>query len=74
VDGLERELAGRAKVVRLDVMSTIGQRAARQYEVRGLPTFLLFDDEGQVVYCQAGLINRERAREIITTLEAKEAG
>jgi thioredoxin-related protein len=72
VDGLERELTGRLQVVRLDVMSTIGWQAANSYEARGLPTFLLFNGQGQVVYRQAGLINRERVREIISTLESQE--
>jgi thioredoxin-related protein len=74
VDGLERELTGRAQVVRLDIMSAIGRRAALNYGASGLPTFLLFDGQGQIVYRQAGLINRERVREIIATLESKEAG
>jgi len=74
VDGLERELAGRMQVVRLDVMSAIGRQAAHNYGASALPTFLLFDGQGQIAYRQAGLINRERVREIITTLETKEAG
>lgn len=61
------------QVVRLDVMSDIGRQAARIYEASGLPTFLLFDGQGQIVYRQAGLINRERVREIINTLESREA-
>jgi len=73
VDGLERELTGRMQVVRLDVVSTIGRQATRTYEASGLPTFLLFDGQGQIVYRQAGLINRERVREIINTLESREA-
>jgi thioredoxin-related protein len=54
-------------------MSTVGQQTARHYKVSGLPTFLLFDGQGQMVYRQAGLINRERVREIITELESKES-
>jgi len=73
VDGLERELSGRAQVIRLDVMSATGRQAARNYGVRGLPTFLLFDGQGQIAYRQAGLISRERVREIITELELKES-
>lgn len=74
VDGVERELAGQMQVVRLDVMSTIGRQAAHNYGASALPTFLLFDGRGQIVYRQAGLINRARVREIITTLETKEDG
>lgn len=73
MDGLERELKGRAQVVRLDVVSEIGRQAAYDYEVRSLPTFLIFDGQGQIVYRQAGLISREQVREVIVMLESKEA-
>ncbi|MCD6553249.1 MAG: thioredoxin family protein [Anaerolineae bacterium] len=72
VDGLERELTGRARVIRLDVASAIGRRAARDYGVRGIPTFLLSDGQGQIVYHQIGPVNRQRVREIVTELESKE--
>ena len=56
VNGLEKQLAGKAKVVRLDVMSSVGRAAAARYGVRGLPTLVLVDGEGQPVYSQAGIV------------------
>ncbi len=56
VDGLEKRLAGKAKVIRLDVMSEVGRAAASYYNVRGLPTLVLVDGAGQAVYSQAGII------------------
>jgi len=56
VDGLEKQLAGKAEVVRLDVMSDVGRAAAARYGVRGLPTLVLVDGHGQPVYNQAGIV------------------
>ena len=54
MDGLEKELAGRALVVRLNVASQVGREAAYQYRVRALPTFLVFDGGGRLVWQRAG--------------------
>lgn len=54
VDGLERELAGRAAVVRLDVMSGVGRMAAYTYGIRVVPSFLVFDGAGRVVLAKSG--------------------
>ncbi|MBN1994626.1 MAG: hypothetical protein JW953_18145 [Anaerolineae bacterium] len=56
VDGLEKKLAGQAAVVRLDVMSQAGRQAAARYGVRGLPTLVVVDGNGQAVYSQVGLV------------------
>ena len=56
MDGLEKKLDGKAEVVRLDVMSNIGRTAAARYSVRGLPTLVLVDGDGQPVYSQAGIV------------------
>lgn len=55
MDGLERNLDGRADVVRLDVMSQVGRQAARRFGVRGLPTLVLVDGNGQTALTQVGL-------------------
>jgi thioredoxin-related protein len=54
VDGLERNLDGKANVIRLDVMSQVGRQAARHYGVRGLPTLVLVDGDGQATLTQVG--------------------
>lgn len=62
VDRLERELDGTAKVLRIDVMSRTGLALAREYGVSAVPTFIVFDGKGQVVYTQAGLPDRAAIR------------
>jgi hypothetical protein len=56
VDGLEKKLAGKARVIRLDMLSNVGQQAARRYGVRGVPSLVVIDGGGQVVYSQAGIV------------------
>ncbi len=65
VDRLERELNGTAKVLRIDVMSQTGPALAQEYGVRAVPTFIVFDGKGQVVYAQAGLPDRAAIREAV---------
>jgi hypothetical protein len=55
VDGLEKKLDGKAEVVRLDVLSSVGQQAARRYGVRGVPALVVVDGTGQAVFGQAGI-------------------
>lgn len=55
VDGLEKKLDGKAEVIRLDLMSRVGQQAAARYGVRGVPALVVVDGNGQAVYGQAGI-------------------
>ena len=59
VDGIERDLEGRAQVVRLSVMSEIGARAAQRYAVRSVPTLVMFDCDGNVVDQTVGVPSRK---------------
>jgi thioredoxin-like negative regulator of GroEL len=56
VDGLERRLAGKASVVRLDLMSQVGRQAAARFGVRAVPTLLVVNGDGQVVLTQVGML------------------
>lgn len=49
MDGLESETRGRASVVRVDIRSAGGVEAARRYEVRFTPSFVVFSPSGQIV-------------------------
>lgn len=66
VDGLESKLAGKAEVIRLDVMSRVGQNAARRYGIRGVPALVVVDGSGQAVFGQAGI---PRSGQIIEQVE-----
>lgn len=65
VDRLERELEGRARVVRLSAFDAVGREVARRYDVRGVPTFLIFDGKGNLVGREVGLPDRDRVRGLV---------
>ena len=56
VDGLEQDLDGKADVIRLNAMTSIGRQAAAHFGARGLPTLVLVDGNGDVVLTQVGII------------------
>ena len=56
MDGLEHSLDGKAPVIRLDVTSQVGRQAAARFRVRGLPTLVVVDGDGQVALTQVGLV------------------
>ena len=47
MDGLERDLAGQARVLRLDILGPTGQAVARDRNVELVPTFLVIDGQGR---------------------------
>jgi thioredoxin-like negative regulator of GroEL len=70
VDGLERDLKGRAAVLRLDLLSGVGRDAASQYGVKAVPTTLVFDGNGQVVLRQVGSVDAGAIRAQVADLTA----
>jgi thioredoxin-like negative regulator of GroEL len=71
VDGLESDLQGRAHVLRLNLLDSVGMSAARRFGVRAVPTFIVLDGEGQVVDVQIGIPNRARLGAQVDSLMAK---
>ena len=69
VDGLERDLEGKAQVVRLSVTDGVGGQLAARYGVRGVPTMVLLDGDGEVVYAKAGSPNRNEITAAVEELE-----
>lgn len=55
VYGLERSLQGKAAVLHLNVLDEVGSQLATRYGVRGVPTFILLDGNGEVVLQQVGV-------------------
>jgi hypothetical protein len=54
VDGLERRFRGRMDVVRIDSGTDDGARLAGRYGVTALPTYLVVDGAGNVLYRKVG--------------------
>ena len=68
MDRLERDLKGRAQVLRISAWSTVGRQLVARYGVRGVPTFVLFDGTGQIIDSQVGRLDAGRVKEKITSL------
>ena len=69
VDRLERDLEGQAQVLKLSAWGTVGRELAARYGVRGVPTFLLFDGEGEMIHYQVGRLDVEQVKAQINSLE-----
>lgn len=54
VDGLERELHGRMKVLRVDIESPSARVIAARYGLRATPTYVLLDGNGREVWRKVG--------------------
>lgn len=48
VDGLSDEFEGRAAVLQLNAQERANEELQAQYDVRGHPSFVTLDEEGQV--------------------------
>lgn len=68
VDGIEKDLKGQVKVIKLDVQDDIGRQAARRYGVYSIPTLIVFDGDGEVRDQQIGIPDRKRTVEYAKSL------
>lgn len=68
VDRLERDLEGQADVLRLSALSPVGRQVGARYGVRGVPTFFLFDGDGQMLHYQVGRLDPDRVKTDINSL------
>ena len=64
IDDIASEYAGKAKVGKLDVDQNPG--AASRYQVRGIPTLLLFKN-GQVVEQVVGAVGRDKVSAMLNS-------
>ena len=60
MNGLERDLAGRARVVRLNVAEESGRRARERFETEKVPAIILLDRDGREVYRTEGKLPRRQ--------------
>jgi hypothetical protein len=59
VDGIEKDLKGTAEVVRLNLLSEVGRKAASRYGVPAVPTILVLDAASNVIYRRTGMPDRQ---------------
>lgn len=68
MNGIEKDLRGRAKVVRLNLLSKLGREVAHSYGVRVIPATLVFDGTGEMRYRHEGVPDRKRIVEEARTI------
>ena len=69
MDGIERELAGRARVVRLNMLSAEGRELAVRWGVRGVPTLIVLDGRGETVLRQVGRLQKDTVLRVLAQIE-----
>ena len=67
VDGIEKDLNGKAEVVRLNILSEVGREVASRYGVPAVPTIVVLDSGSKVVYRSTGMPDR---REVVSQIAA----
>ena len=67
VDGIEKDLQDRAEVVRVNAGGSLGKELAAQYGVMGVPTTVVLDGTGAVIYQQAGIPSRKKIVDMVVT-------
>ncbi len=57
VDGIEKDLKGKAKVIRINLLSKIGREIAERYGVRSVPALVVVKSN-EVTYRHTGVPRR----------------
>ena len=70
VDRIEDQLAGKTKVIRLNLLSQVGRQAASRYGVRGVPMLVVVNGSGEAVYSRYGIPSPNQVVEQVDTLLA----
>lgn len=60
MDGIEKDLEGTARVIRLDIASELGRSVAGSYGVTSVPTTLVLDGAGTERFRDTGLPSRSK--------------
>ncbi len=59
MNGIEKDLEGTARVIRLDIASDLGKSAAGRFGVTSVPTTLVLDAAGELAHRESGLPSRK---------------
>ena len=58
VDRLEAKLTGHVRVFRIDIRSDLGRYVSNKYDEKTVPSFIVFDSHGTLIWQQYGIVPR----------------
>ena len=65
MDGLEKELSGKLKILRINVQEPVGRELAPVYDFEYTPTFVFLDPNGNELWRSIGEINPQQVRDSV---------
>ena len=68
MDRIEKDLKHRASIVRLDTRNPIGAELANTYEVNQVPSLIVFNGSGEVVYQGVGIPDPDHVSQLVRTI------
>ena len=60
MNGIEKDLEGKSEVIRINLLTSVGNELADKYQVTGVPTTIVLDGQGEIVYQHAGIPSRKK--------------
>lgn len=69
VDGLERDLAGQARLFRVERSTELARELARRFGLKQLPALVVLDETASVVLIQQGTIDAAAARSAVLDVD-----
>jgi len=65
VNGIESDVQSVADVIRIDLASRMGREIGGRYSVTAVPTTVVLDAAGQVIYQHAGIPDRSTVVQVV---------
>ena len=66
MNGIERDLKGKARVIKIDLATREGRDRARQFGVSSIPTLIALDADRNEVYRHTGMPDRKKIVSALT--------
>lgn len=63
MDGIEKDAAGKLRVLRIDVQSQVGQSLAAKLKFLYTPTFIFFNNQGVEIWRSVGRIDAQKVKD-----------
>lgn len=65
MDGLEKELGTKVRILRINIQDQVGRELAPLYDFEYTPTYIFFDPSGKELWRTIGEIDAQRVRDSV---------